>query len=54
MNAEELTSDEARARTLAEIEYAAFIGFQHLFPDAEEARLIEIGETLEQLIAGGA
>lgn len=51
MNEEELTSDEARARMLAEIEYAAFIGFQHLFPDADEARLIEIGETLEQMIA---
>ena len=51
LNEEELGVDEARARTLAEIEYAAFIGFQHLFPEADEARLIEIGETLERLIA---
>ena len=54
MNEEELTSNVDRARQLAEIEYAAFIGFQHLYPEAEEARLIEIGETLEAMIAGAA
>ncbi len=51
MNEEERGEDETRARMLAEIEYAAFIGFQHLLPDADEARLIEIGEMLEQMIA---
>ena len=50
-NEEERGEAEDRARILAQIEYAAFIGFQHLFPDADEARLIEIGETLEQMIA---
>lgn len=54
MNEEELAADAALARTLAEIEYAAFIGFQHLFPDADEARLIEIGEMLESMVAGAA
>lgn len=51
LNEQELGFELGRARLLAEIEYAAFIGFQHLFPDAEEARLIEIGETLEGMIA---
>lgn len=51
MNVEEITSDDARARMLAEIEYAAFIGFQHLFPDSDEARLIEVGEMLETMVA---
>lgn len=54
MNEDELTANKARARMLAEIEYAAFIGFQHLYPDADETRLTEIGETLEQMIANGA
>lgn len=51
MNKEERGTGDDCARMLAEIEYAAFIGFQHLFPDADEARLIEIGETLEKMIA---
>lgn len=51
LNEEELGFDVAEARKMAEIEYAAFIGFQHLFPDADEARLVEVGETLERLIA---
>ena len=54
MNEEELAADEARARLLAEIEYAAFIGFQHLFPDADETRLTEIGDVLQNMIAGVA
>ncbi len=51
LNQEDLGIDAPRARTLAEIEYAAFIGFQHLFPDADEARLVEIGEMLERMVA---
>lgn len=51
LNEEDLGVTASRARTLAEIEYAAFIGFQHLFPDADEAKLSEIGEILEQMIA---
>ncbi len=54
MNEQELAADEARARLLAEIEYAAFIGFQHLFPDADEARLTEIGDVLQNMITGAA
>lgn len=50
LNEDELGVEAPRARMLAEIEYAAFIGFQHLFPNADEARLIEIGETLERMI----
>ena len=51
LNEDDLGIAASRARTLAEIEYAAFIGFQHLFPDADEAKLSEIGEMLEQMVA---
>lgn len=51
LNEEDLGIAASRARSLAEIEYAAFIGFQHLFPDAEEEKLREIGEMLEQMVA---
>ncbi len=54
MNEEELAVNETRARMLAEIEYAAFIGFQHLYPNADETRLTEIGKALERMIADAA
>jgi AcrR family transcriptional regulator len=54
MNEEEFAANHARARILAEIEYAAFIGFQHLYPEAAASRLIEIGAALEEMIAGAA
>ncbi len=51
INAEELGLADDRARTMAEVEYAAFIGFQHLFPDADEDRLQQIGDLLGEMIA---
>lgn len=42
---------EADATALAEIEYAAFVGCQHLFPDAPPERLEEIGKRMDRLIA---
>lgn len=42
---------EADATALAEIEYAAFVGCQHLFPDAAPERLEAIGARVDRMIA---
>lgn len=43
--------DENTAIALAEIEYAAFVGCQHLFPDAPPERLEAIGARVDRMIA---
>jgi AcrR family transcriptional regulator len=43
--------DEAQATALAEIEYATFVGCQHLFPDASPERLEAIGTRVDRMIA---
>ena len=44
-----ISSDDATA--LAEIEYAAFVGCQHLFPNADPERLEAIGTRVDQMVA---
>lgn len=43
--------EAALATALAEIEYATFVGCQHLFPDASPERLEAIGARVDRMIA---
>lgn len=52
LNRQEFGMAKADALELAEIEYAAFIGYLLLFPDSSEARFRKIGKRLDRMITG--
>lgn len=54
LNGEEFGLDDDRARDLAAVEYAVFVGFSQVEPEAHEDRLRAIGRMLDTMIAGYA
>lgn len=50
LTAQKFPIDQETATALAEIEYAAFVGCQHLFPDADPERLDAIGARVDRMI----
>ncbi len=50
INVEEFGLDADSAEELAAIEYATFVGFQMLFPDATERRYASVGHRLDEMI----
>lgn len=54
INRQEFGVPEVEAAELAEIEYATFVGYQTLFPDAGQDRYESIGRLLDVMIRAGA
>lgn len=54
INEQEFGVSELEATLLAEVEYATFVGYQTLFPDAGQERYENMGRLLDVMVRAGA